>query len=773
MAKSNRELLITLGADTTTFSQKIKRAKDLTKELDSNFKMLSSSSKDFDKSVDGLAKKQDYLNDRIRVATTLNDVYNERLKEQQDLLKKSTQSMETLQKELKDLEDAQKRSTSKQEWEDWQKEIDNTKDELKQIQKETKHFQDNVISVNTAISKNQTELQKMNSELAETKVKFDMLSRDKVFEEMQKDISETDRKFDNLANSTDEFGKSVSELKAKKAHLNNQMEKTNDLISEYSKDIKKSTTEMKNLEKTVDSLSKEYNEMKKAVDAMDGTEKHYKEWADELSRLGNELTGANRLLDIHRNRVKDLQSAYNQSENKLKSMEGAIKSVDRELYEFGKQNNFKAITNHMESLRHEFDMLGSKMDLLRSKYVNFETSVSGSIRESKLLKEQTKVLREEFKAQTSAMNEYKVKLKDLTSEKTKLKDKIEELKRSLEGLDDKSPKFIETNAKLGELERNLDSVENEMEDVNNKLRQMELNSNQTLTSINENIQGQGRVWETLSGRIQGVGSAFQTVGNSMQSLGGALMPVTVGVTALGGAVIKTGMNFQEGMSKASAVMGASKKETQEMIEVARNLASTSRWTATDVSDAYNYMGMAGWSASDAIKSVGGSMSAIEGVMTLASAGATDLALTSDIVTDGMTALGMEVKDTSKFVDIMSSTMVNSNTNIELLGETLKYAGNVAGGLGIKFEDLALAIGTMANAGIKGSMSGTALRGGLTRLIAPTEKAEGLMKEYGITVKKTKDGQVDLKGTIDNLRESFGKMKTKTGEVDGELQNMIA
>ena len=83
MAKSNRQLLITLGADTTTFSQKVKRAKDLTKELDSNFKLLSSSSKNFDKSLDGLAKKQDYLNDRIKVSTTLNDVYNDRLKEQQ------------------------------------------------------------------------------------------------------------------------------------------------------------------------------------------------------------------------------------------------------------------------------------------------------------------------------------------------------------------------------------------------------------------------------------------------------------------------------------------------------------------------------------------------------------------------------------------------------------------------------------------------------------------------------------------------------------------
>ena len=77
MAKSNRQLLITLGADTTTFSQKVKRAKDLTKELDSNFKLLSSSSEGFEKSLDGLGKKQDYLNEKIKVATTLNDVYNE------------------------------------------------------------------------------------------------------------------------------------------------------------------------------------------------------------------------------------------------------------------------------------------------------------------------------------------------------------------------------------------------------------------------------------------------------------------------------------------------------------------------------------------------------------------------------------------------------------------------------------------------------------------------------------------------------------------------
>lgn len=759
MAKSNRELLITLGADTTTFSQKVKRAKDLTKELDSNFKLLSSSSKDFDKSLDGLGKKQDYLNDKIKVANTLHEVYNERLADQQDRLNKSTKAMKELEKELEDLKDIQQHSLDPQEWKDWQKEIEKVEDELSQVKKETKKFQDAVISVNTAINKNQTEIQKMNGELTETKVKFDMLSRDNTFKEMQKDIDETEREFTNIKNSTDGFGRAVSDLKAEKAQLNIQMEKTNKLMDEYNADIKKSTTEMKKLESTVETLTSEYNEMKIAVDKMDGTEKHYEQWANDLNKLGNELTSANRLLTIHRERVEKLENSYKQSENAISSMEGAIKRVDNEIYDFGRQNNFKAIETHMESLRHEFDLLGSRMELLRSKYINFETSVSGSIRESRLLKEQTKILRQEFQAQESAINEYKLKLQELSKKKQEVTKDIDKMKASMEGLDEKSPTFAKTNAELGELERNLEKVENEMDDVNQSLRQMELESNATLTNINNNIQGQGRVWDTLSGRIQTVGGAITTAGNSMQSLGGALTPVTMGVTALGGAVIKTGMDFQEGMSKASAVMGASKDEIVKLEEKARSLASTSRWTSTDVADAYNYMGMAGWSASESLEGVAG-------VMSLATAGATDLATTSDIVTDGLTAMQMGAEDTTKFVDIMSSTMVNSNTNIELLGETLKYAGNVAGGLGITMEDLSLAIGTMANAGIKGSMSGTALRAGLSRLITPTKEAKKLMKEYGIEVKKTEDGNVDLRGTMENLQKV---MK----DLDVDTQNMIA
>lgn len=160
------------------------------------------------------------------------------------------------------------------------------------------------------------------------------------------------------------------------------------------------------------------------------------------------------------------------------------------------------------------------------------------------------------------------------------------------------------------------------------------------------------------------------------------------------------------------------------------------------------------------------MAGLPAVLNLASAGNADLALTSDIVTDGLTAMGMSANDAGKYADIMAQTMSSSNTTIELMGETMKYAGSVAGGLGISMEDLSLAIGTMANAGIKGSMAGTALRGGLTRLIAPTDKAQALMKKYGIEVQKTADGNVDLKATMVHLQEKLGGLSADT-------QNMIA
>jgi len=162
----------------------------------------------------------------------------------------------------------------------------------------------------------------------------------------------------------------------------------------------------------------------------------------------------------------------------------------------------------------------------------------------------------------------------------------------------------------------------------------------------------------------------------------------------------------------------------------------------------------GWKTEDML-------SGLPGVLNLASAGGTDLATTSDIVTDGLTAMGLTAKDTDKFVDIMASTCSNANTSIELMGETLKYVGPVAGSLGIEMDDLSVAIGLMGNAGLKGSQAGTSLRAGLTNLVKPTKEMRSAMEKYGVELVKNSDGSVDLMGTMENLRGTLGGLDQTT------------
>ena len=149
------------------------------------------------------------------------------------------------------------------------------------------------------------------------------------------------------------------------------------------------------------------------------------------------------------------------------------------------------------------------------------------------------------------------------------------------------------------------------------------------------------------------------------------------------------------------------------------------------------------------------LNGIEGIMSLAAASGEDLATTSDIVTDALTAFGRSAQDSGRLADIMAAASSNANTNVSMMGETFKYAAPVAGALGATMEDTALAVGLMANAGIKSSQAGTALRAGLTNLVKPSKQASDAMAKYGIEIQKNDDGSVNLRETMIHLREVMG------------------
>lgn len=234
------------------------------------------------------------------------------------------------------------------------------------------------------------------------------------------------------------------------------------------------------------------------------------------------------------------------------------------------------------------------------------------------------------------------------------------------------------------------------------------------------------------------------------------------VTTLGGAAIKVGSDFEAGMSQVQAVSGASGEELERLKEKAKEMGASTKFSATESAEALNYMAMAGWKAKDML---GG----IEGIMNLAAASGEDLATTSDIVTDAMTAFGLAADKTTKiiengivkeipnathFADILAAASSNANTNVSMMGETFKYVAPLAGSLGYSAEDTATAIGLMANAGIKGSQAGTSLRSIMTRLAKPTKESATAINELGLSITDSSGQMKPLAEVIGDMRKGF-------------------
>ena len=261
-------------------------------------------------------------------------------------------------------------------------------------------------------------------------------------------------------------------------------------------------------------------------------------------------------------------------------------------------------------------------------------------------------------------------------------------------------------------------------------------------------------------RSKGVNETKNELGLLQKSLGGTkkvASTVAKGLTAASaaivagfGAAVKVGSDFEAQMSTVSAISGASAEDMEQLGEKAKEMGIKTKFSATEAGQAMEYMAMAGWKTEEMLNG-------IEGIMNLAAASGEELAATSDIVTDAMTAFGMSADQSARFADVLAAASSNSNTNVGMMGETFKYVAPIAGAMKFSIEDTAVAIGLMANAGIKGSQAGTALRQTLSRLATPTKQSQIAIDELKLSVTNT-DGSFKSFGTIlEELRNKFGKL----------------
>lgn len=230
-------------------------------------------------------------------------------------------------------------------------------------------------------------------------------------------------------------------------------------------------------------------------------------------------------------------------------------------------------------------------------------------------------------------------------------------------------------------------------------------------------------------------------------------PVVQGASLIGAGFgvaesVNSFQDFESMMSQVKAISGATGQAFDDLTAKAQEMGATTKFTATESAEAFNYMAMAGWKPQQMIDG-------ISGIMSLAAASGEDLGTTSDIVTDALTAFGLQAGDAGHFADVLAQASANANTNVSMLGESFKYVAPVAGAMNYSVEDTSLALGLMANASIKGSMAGTALKTSLANMAAPTDSMAAAMDKYGISLTDSEGNMKSLRGVIDNLRGSLG------------------
>lgn len=270
-------------------------------------------------------------------------------------------------------------------------------------------------------------------------------------------------------------------------------------------------------------------------------------------------------------------------------------------------------------------------------------------------------------------------------------------------------------------------------------------------NVRQNLSGAAGVASGLAGKASGALSGMaggMMMNTSMQMAGAAGIGMGIYDT------VKTYMDFEAQMKKVQAISGASGADFEALTAKAKEMGAATQFSATESAQALEYMAMAGWKTDDML---GG----ISGIMDLAAASGEGLGRVSDIVTDALTAFGLQASDSAHFADVLAQASSNSNTNVSMMGMTFKYVAPIAGALKYSIEDVGTAVGLMANAGIKGEQAGTSLRAMMTRLVDPPKEAGSAMDRLGITVKNADGTMKPFRQTMKDLRSTF------TGLTDAE------
>ena len=426
--------------------------------------------------------------------------------------------------------------------------------------------------------------------------------------------------------------------------------------------------------------------------------------------------------------ISDLKKGITEATNQIKKANSEFNKASAGLDNW--KTSSEGITAKLQQLKSVLEQYNAKLKIYQQQLDLAQKSEKEATEEITRLRQALEKAKIEYGSNSEQVKKLQKELTEAEKAEMQMKKQVTDLTVTL---NNQEATITKTNKEISSLEKSLVEVE-----------KAEKTANQTGKDVSE-------VLDEMHDKANKASDGFTVMKGALASL--VADGIRKAIDASKNFVketINVGKAFDSSMSQVSAVSGATGEELEALRKKAKEMGANTKFSASEVAEAFNYMAMAGWKTEDML-------SGIEGVLNLAAASGEDLATTSDIVTDALTAMGYSAKDAGKLADVMASASSNANTNVSMMGETFKYAASVSGALGYSMEDTAIAIGLMANSGIKASQAGTSLRSIMQRLATDTSDCRTELKKFGVEVINTDGSMKPLKNIMDDMREAFSKL----------------
>jgi TP901 family phage tail tape measure protein len=499
---------------------------------------------------------------------------------------------------------------------------------------------------------------------------------------------------------------------------------------------------------------------------------------------------------------RQYKAAITSINSELRVLKSEMTAVTAEFQQ--NANSEAALSSKMETLTRTLDKQREKVKTLsdavkagKQAQENWKTTIEQTKKDLQEANDKISTLDKSTASSGKQWNEYKTKLDaanqemkalkategDTTEQQNELQAEINQLKAEMGKLKESTGGAAEETGKLytkqAELNKNLTTQEGKLQSATEKTNrwQIQLN-NARATEASLNVETQktkkyldeakrstdhcatsidkfGKETKEAADKLDEAGEGAGKVGDAFQTLSSMLMTVGLArgikkIVDILKECVEVSADFHYTLATVQAVTGETSEEIGKLEGQAREYASSTIFSAQDIAESYEVMGRAGWTTTEMLDSM-------QGTMSLAASAGEDLSSTTNIVVDAMTAFGYSADQAGHFADVLAQTAADSNTTVALLGNSFQACATTAGAMGYTVDDVALALGIMANSGLKAETAGTALTTALTRMSGANETASGAMENLGLSMFDTSGQAKPLGQFLNELRDAFAGM----------------